>query len=192
MQSTTNFRGPFQNPSHSDTIKYLQLIWKNEKLCKDLLPYEDEFLSQLINVIEQKEKEIKNKKHNFDQETLDFMELDLQRVKYFIKDYLRIRLAKIEKYLYYILKNNLASLLSETEAKFVVDLINMKAVYFNEGLKKVVAVANNFRPFYDKYKNSNIVSCDVKIKSEKDLILGNYYNIKIKKALTNDLIGEIV
>jgi hypothetical protein len=29
----------------------------------------------------------------------------------------------------------------------------MKAVYFNEGLKKVVAVANNFRPFYDKYKN---------------------------------------
>jgi GINS complex subunit 4 len=153
MQSTTNFRGPFQNPSHSDTIKYLQLIWKNEKLCKDLLPYEDEFLSQLINVIEQKEKEIKNKKHNFDQETLDFMELDLQRVKYFVKDYLRIRLAKIEKYLYYILKNNLASLLSETEAKFVVDLINMKAVYFNEGLKKVVAVANNFRPFYDKYKN---------------------------------------
>jgi hypothetical protein len=152
MQSTTNFRGPFQNPSHSDTIKYLQLIWKNEKLCKDLLPYEDEFLSQLINVIEQKEKEIKNKKHNFDQETLDFMELDLQRVKYFVKDYLRIRLAKIEKYLYYILKNNLASLLSETEAKFVVDLINMKAVYFNEGLKKVVAVANNFRPFYDKYK----------------------------------------
>ena len=133
MQSTTNFRGPFQNPSHSDTIKYLQLIWKNEKLCKDLLPYEDEFLSQLINVIEQKEKEIKNKKHNFDQETLDFMELDLQRVKYFVKDYLRIRLAKIEKYLYYILKNNLASLLSETEAKFVVDLINMKAVYFNEG-----------------------------------------------------------
>ena len=132
MQSTTNFRGPFQNPSHSDTIKYLQLIWKNEKLCKDLLPYEDEFLTQLINVIEQKEKEIKNKKHNFDQETLDFMELDLQRVKYFIKDYLRIRLAKIEKYLYYILKNNLASLLSETEAKFVVDLINMKAVYFNE------------------------------------------------------------
>ena len=48
----------------------------------------------------------------------------------------------------------------------------------------------------EKIKDFYIAKTDggktIKIKSENNLILGNYYNIKIKKALTNDLIGEII
>ena len=48
----------------------------------------------------------------------------------------------------------------------------------------------------EKIKDLYIAKTDggktIKIKGENDLILGNYYNIKIKKALTNDLIGEII
>ncbi|MBR4003733.1 MAG: tRNA (N6-isopentenyl adenosine(37)-C2)-methylthiotransferase MiaB [Clostridia bacterium] len=48
----------------------------------------------------------------------------------------------------------------------------------------------------EKIKDCYIAKTDggktIKIKSENNLILGNYYNIKIKKALTNDLIGEII
>lgn len=137
-----------------DYIQELQTIWKNEKFCQDLLPYNEDCISRLIEKIEKKENEIKeaNKDSTLDKETLNILELDIQRIKFCIKDYLRIRLCKIEKYLFYILKNDLSDLLSQNEIKFVVSLINMKSVYFNEGMKKLSVLVNNFKPFLDKYK----------------------------------------
>ena len=48
---------------------------------------------------EKKEEEIKNKK--MDKNVKYYIEIDIQHIKYIIKDYFRIRLMKIEKYLFF-------------------------------------------------------------------------------------------
>lgn len=134
-------------------LSTLQTLWKNEKFSSDLLPYKEQIISQIINIIESREKEINTNPKKLDKETLDIMELDLQRIKFIIKDYLRIRLFKIEKYLYYIIKNELLNLLSQNEIKFASDLIHMKANYFNDALIRIHPAVNNFHSFKDKFKN---------------------------------------
>ena len=134
----------------------LQKIWSNEKFSKELLKYEHDCLSHIINLIEKKEKELlesnsnKNKSGNYNNTDSsifgDILELDIERVKYLVKDYLRVRLSKIDKYIYYIIKNDLASLLSETEWEFAVSLFKIKKNYFNEELfKKIPDTLNNFK-----------------------------------------------
>ena len=125
-------------------------IWKNEKFTNDILLYQNNLISNAINLVEQTEKELKE--NTIEKENADIIELDIERMKFIIKDYLRIRIMKIEKYLFYILKNDLSSLLSENEVEFVIKLINMKSVYFNEGLKNIHQSANNFRVFTDRFK----------------------------------------
>ena len=134
-------------------LSALQTLWKNEKFSSDLLPYKEQIISQIINIIESREKEINTNPKKLDKETLDIMELDLQRIKFIIKDYLRIRLFKIEKYLYYIIKNELLNLLSQNEIKFASDLIHMKANYFNDALIRIHPAVNKFHSFKDKFKN---------------------------------------
>lgn len=138
-------------PNMQNIIPTLQLLWKNEKFAKELLKYEEAVFSRLFPQIEQREEEIK--KNTYSKEDSDLIELDIQRIKFLIKEYHRIRLFKIEKYLFHILKNDLSSFLSQKEIQFTVDLINMKAIYFNEGLKKVSPLVNNFKPFLDKFKS---------------------------------------
>ena len=142
---------PISQPAQKekDIITDMIRIWKNEKLSPVLLPYEEKIIADLTVQIETKEKE----SLNMEKELRDMVELDNERVKFMIKDYLRIRLAKIEKFMFYILKNDLSNLLSQNEIKFIVDLVNMKSLYFNEGLKKVNVLCNNFRPFLDRAKD---------------------------------------
>ena len=125
-------------------------IWRNEKLCQTLLPYEESIINEVISQIEKKEEEIKNKK--MDKNMKYYVEIDIQHIKYIIKDYLRIRLMKIEKYLFFLLKNNKIDILSQNEIKFAAELMDIKAAYFIQGLKKMNSLANNFFQFTDKTK----------------------------------------
>lgn len=135
-------------------INNLQKIWTNEKFCKGLLKYEEDFVSEVIDLIEKREKEIqnlnRNNSHNRDmnlKEDSEILELDLERIKFLLKDYLRIRLCKIEKYLYYIIKNDLSGLISKNEFEFAFDLFKNKRSYFNENFnKKIHESFNDFVP----------------------------------------------
>ena len=135
-------------------ILNLQKVWTNEKLSKALLKYEEDFISEVIEVIEKKEKEIQNlnrsngpnKDSNIKEET-EIIELDLERTKFLLKDYLRIRLCKIEKYIYFIIKNDLSHLLSKNEFEFAFDFFKNKRNYFNENFnKKIHESFNDFVP----------------------------------------------
>jgi GINS complex subunit 4 len=143
-------------PNNQKLISQLQKIWSNEKFSKSLLKYEDEFVSELIELIEKREKEIeKMLNHRSGSSTRDatikedaeILELDLDRTKFLLKDYLRIRLFKIEKFLYYIIKNDLSSLLSKNEFDFAFELFKNKRNYFNENFnKKIHESFNDFVP----------------------------------------------
>lgn len=132
-------------------ILKLQTIWTNEKFSKDILKYEEEFVYEIKQLIESKDEELKKieseKKLN-KKEDAELIELDLDRVKFILKDYLRIRLMKIDKFIYYIVKNDLTNLLSKQEFQFAVDLFKMKRNFFNDFFyKKIPQEFNDFKPY---------------------------------------------
>ena len=140
----------FTTQNYSSFMTSLITIWRNEKLSQTLLPYEENIINEVISQIEKKEEEIKDKK--MDKNMKYYIEIDIQHIKYIIKDYFRIRLMKIEKYLFFLLKNNKIDILSQNEIKFAAELMDIKAAYFIQGLKKMNSLANNFFQFTDKTK----------------------------------------
>ena len=151
IQRKSQAYSDFTTQNYSPFMTSLITIWRNEKLCQTLLPYEENIINEVISEIEKKEEEIKNKK--MDKNVKYFIEIDIQHIKYIIKDYFRIRLMKIEKYLFYLLKNNKIDILSQNEIKFTAELMDIKAAYFIQGLKKMNILANNFFQFTDKTKS---------------------------------------
>ena len=110
----------FTIQNYSEFMTKLVTIWRNEKLSQTLLPYEDTIINEVTLLIEKKESELKEKK--LDKNVKYYIEIDIQRIKFIIKDYLRIRLMKIEKYLFFLLKNNKIDILSQNEIKFAAEL----------------------------------------------------------------------
>ena len=141
----------FTTQNYSEFMTSLVTIWRNEKLSQTLLPYEENIINESTSLIEKKENEINNKK--IDKNVKYYIEIDIQRIKFIIKDYLRIRVMKIEKYLFFLLKNNKIDILSQNEIKFAAELMDIKAAYFMQGLKKMNSLANNFFQFTDKTKS---------------------------------------
>lgn len=91
-------------------------------------------------------KEKERKRNNIPKDDLDLIELDDDRVKFLLKDYLRIRLKKIEKFLFYLIKNDLNDLLSSAEFDYAIELYKQKKNYFNENVyKKIPNVLNDFK-----------------------------------------------
>ena len=151
IQRKSQAYSDFTTQNYSSFMTSLITIWRNEKLSQSLLPYEENIINEVISEIEKKEEEIKNKK--MDKNVKYYIEIDIQHIKYINKDYFRIRLMKIEKYLFYLLKNNKIDILSQNEIKFTAELMDIKAAYFIQGLKKMNILANNFFQFTDKTKS---------------------------------------
>ena len=151
IQRKSQAYSDFTTQNYSPFMTSLITIWRNEKLSQTLLPYEENIINESTSLIEKKENEINNKK--MDKNVKYYIEIDIQRIKFIIKDYLRIRLMKIEKYLFFLLKNNKIDILSQNEIKFAAELMDIKAAYFMQGLKKMNSLANNFFQFTDKTKS---------------------------------------
>ena len=150
VQRRSQAYSDFTTQNYSSFMTTLITIWRNEKLSQTLLPYEENIINEVISQIEKKEEEINDKK--MDKNMKYYIEIDIQHIKYIIKDYFRIRLMKIEKYLFFLLKNNKIDILSQNEIKFAAELMDIKAAYFIQGLKKMNSLANNFFQFTDKTK----------------------------------------
>ena len=189
----------FTTQNYSEFMSNLVKIWRNEKLSQTLLPYEENIINDVITLIEKKEKEINDKK--IDKNVKYYIEIDIQRIKFIIKDYLRIRLMKIEKYLFYLLKNNKIDILSQNEIKFAAELMDVKAAYFMQGLKKMNSLVNNFYQFTDKNKSrvekmQTISDAMITKPSDSEFVIiqnvsNNTIDINIKE-INNEYQGEFL
>ena len=198
IQRKSQAYSDFTTQNYSPFMTSLITIWRNEKLCQTLLPYEENIINEVISEIEKKEEEIKNKK--MDKNVKYYIEIDIQHIKYIIKDYFRIRLMKIEKYLFYLLKNNKIDILSQNEIKFTAELMDIKAAYFIQGLKKMNILANNFFQFTDKTKSriekmQTISDAMVTKPNDNDYVIvqnisNNTININIKDEATGAQVLE--
>ena len=100
----------------------------NEKLCKDLLTINEPLIDKITSLIDEKEEEIKVKAASKKETDLEVQELDIERVKFLLKDYFRIRLKKViillnkvDRYLFFIVKNEQTNLLSKSEFDFTLE-----------------------------------------------------------------------
>ena len=59
-----------------------------------------------------------NKTNNDERFYLNILRMEMERVKYLLKSYLRSRIVKIEKHLLYIVEKDQAHLLSEAEMEY--------------------------------------------------------------------------
>ena len=199
MNYSSNNYSDFTTQNYSEFMTNLVTIWRNEKLSQELLPYEENNINEVTSLIEKKEKELKDKK--IDKNVRYYIEIDIQRIKFIIKDYLRIRLMKIEKYLFYLLKNNKIDILSQNEIKFAAELMDVKAAYFIQGLKKMNSLANNFYPFTDKNKTriekmQSISDAMITKPTESEFVIiqnisNNTIDINIRE-ISNDYQGEFL
>ena len=197
--SNSNNYSDFTTQNYSEFMTNLVTIWRNEKLSQMLLPYEENIINEVTSLIEKKEKELEDKK--IDKNVRYYIEIDIHRIKFIIKDYLRIRLMKREKYLFYLLKNNKIDILSQNEIKFAAELMDVKAAYFIQGLKKMNSLANNFYPFTDKNKTriekmQSISDAMITKPTESEFVIiqnisNNTIDINIRE-ISNDYQGEFL
>lgn len=95
-------------------------------MAPEILPYQHALIETICKQINTKDREINiraNKKgtgnnSNDERFYLNILRMEMERVKYLLKSYLRSRIVKIEKHLLYIVEKDQAHLLSEAEINF--------------------------------------------------------------------------
>lgn len=80
----------------ADILRKLEEAWLNEKLSVDILEHQADVVDCMLEQIEEMEENLKRlKKGDF---RISVHRLEIERIRYILSNYLRIRLAKIEKY----------------------------------------------------------------------------------------------
>ncbi len=84
-----------------------------------MLPYQHLLIGQLTMSLANQEQEVNIPVKETDERFyFNVHKMELERVKYMLKSYLRTRLFKIEKHLLYLVEKDHASLLSEGEVQY--------------------------------------------------------------------------
>ena len=108
---------------NGNTFQMIQLLGQ-EKMAPEILPYQHALVETICKQINNKDREINlratNKAQNNTDERfyLNILRMEMERVKYLLKSYLRSRIVKIEKHLLYVVEKDQAHLLSEAEMEF--------------------------------------------------------------------------
>ncbi|KAG5859266.1 GINS Sld5 subunit domain-containing protein [Encephalitozoon hellem] len=111
----------------SPTLNDLILAYRNEKAAKRLLPYASRPVEYFLDAISRRIEEVKSLGKTI---ARNIYELELERVKFFIKEYIQVRLKKLSTNLYLD-----KSLLSEREVSFYdkyIDLLKGRDIYIAE------------------------------------------------------------
>jgi Uncharacterized conserved protein len=83
-------------------LQTLQEVWLNEKFSPELLQHQSDLVDCMLDQIQQMEENLRKLKKNDFRVVIHRMELD--RIRYIVADYLRIRLNKIERFVIHVLE----------------------------------------------------------------------------------------
>lgn len=100
-------------------VELLKRAWRHEKAAPEILRYEASLVQRTREQIQLMEETVEEfAESGTDPLTVSLYQMDLDRTQFLLRSYLRIRLQKIEKYMFHILKTELWNRLSEQEQKF--------------------------------------------------------------------------
>lgn len=124
------------DPFHD--VKDLVTRWRNEKFAPELLRFATEAVEQLSEVVEYVAEGLEEERANGEAEPgggdacLYLLRCtDMDRVKYLLRDYLRIRLWKIRRYPQHYLEPTSNELLSKAEREFLRNYWQLKSQYLD-------------------------------------------------------------
>lgn len=126
----------------ADILRKLEEAWMNEKLSVDILEHQSDVVDCMLEQVQEMEENLKQlKKGDF---RISVHNLELERIRYVLSNYLRIRLAKIEKYCAEILaKEKNRSLRNEPSYLSVEEMQFAKSYFASiEGYLKNVSLKN--------------------------------------------------
>ncbi|KAJ6839685.1 DNA replication complex GINS protein SLD5 [Iris pallida] len=103
----------------------LKRAWRNEKASPDILHFHSELVQEATEEIQKLEEAVEaftengaKAENGVDELIVSLYQMDLDRMLFLLRSYLRMRLQKIEKYTIHVLKTNLRDRLSEQEKTF--------------------------------------------------------------------------
>eukprot|EP01027_Heterolobosea_sp_BB2_P015760 GEZU01022538.1.p1 GENE.GEZU01022538.1~~GEZU01022538.1.p1 ORF type:complete len:177 (+),score=30.54 GEZU01022538.1:128-658(+) len=119
-----------------DWVLELKSAWLNETFCPEILEYKSEAVEVLKNYVEQKQMELSSGVDDVKEAfRANIYQLEVDRVQYLLKSYLRERLKKIEKYAQYILSTKeMKKRLSPQELKFAEAYLALEQRHFQTSL----------------------------------------------------------
>ncbi|MED6189636.1 hypothetical protein PIB30_097990 [Stylosanthes scabra] len=101
-------------------VELLKRAWRSEKASPEILRYDTDLVSRLTEQIQLMEETVEEKSTSgADPLSLSLYQMDLDRTLFLLRSYLRVRIQKIEKYMFHIRKTDeLWNRLSKGEKDF--------------------------------------------------------------------------
>jgi GINS complex subunit 4 len=104
-----------------------------EKASPELLEYEHELMSSIMEQITVQSTALESRIDSVQEHAAaELYQLELDRVKYLASSYLRTRLLKIQRLMFYLIKHDLGELLSQAEATFLSKYFAIKTNQFKK------------------------------------------------------------
>ncbi|XP_065863845.1 DNA replication complex GINS protein SLD5 [Euphorbia lathyris] len=110
----------YQTLISTTDVELLKTAWRNEKAAPEILQFEAALVQRIKEQIELAEQNVEiSEADNVDPLTVSLYQMDLDRTQFLLRSYFRVRLQKIEEYLFHILKtDHLLNRLSKQEQVF--------------------------------------------------------------------------
>lgn len=139
---------PQNNPDGEDgarsTFVHLFRAWRNERMAPEILPYQQDLIDDQLEVCTYQQRnldEIPTWERGEDDVEGDepfvtananehFMQIDLARVQWLLRSYLRLRVRKLESFSHYYFEN--PEFLSQQERKLVKDLAEIEKQQYEQ------------------------------------------------------------
>ena len=144
-------------PEVNDVVFKIQKAVMIEKQSPEILQYKKDLVDHLDNQIKGQQEALSGMEITADENfVLDVYQLELERMKYMLKSYIRTRLTKIEKSYLYIIKNDKADLLSDQEVNYAWDYFWLRKGHFDKCFaNELPAAFVDFIDDGDDGKNAN-------------------------------------
>ncbi|XP_012084097.1 DNA replication complex GINS protein SLD5 [Jatropha curcas] len=106
-ESTSAFVDDYETLISTTDVELLKRAWRNEKAAPEILHYEASLVQRIKEQIELAEQNVEIfEADGVDPLTVSLYQMDLDRTQFLLRSYLRVRLQKIEEYLFHILKTD--------------------------------------------------------------------------------------
>ena len=122
---------------YNSDIKEIEAAIIKERYSCQIFPYLKEPMERIMKLITNQETSINGRDVKSEEVFyLNIYKMELERVKFIVKSYLRARLAKFHKYLLLIVNKDFGEFLSLEEFNYVSKLYTLRACYFNDEILK--------------------------------------------------------
>merc|ERR1719277_625193 len=168
--------------------------WRNEKYAPELLPFDSKLVEDFSEVIEFVGENLESEREDphEDSNSPDYRlrSIEHERMKYLLKDYLRIRLWKLSQWSQHYLEPEKSHFLSDAERTFVRELWGTKKSFFEHLF--VTALPVSKQKLDDKFDVLEMVRRPKLDQHVYARIVGNIGAISVPPSLTQNSSGEPV